>query len=101
MNNYRPISLICTLSKVLESVVKDELTSFFNRKGIIPNCQHGFRSQKSVNGQLLECTHDWSKALGNHLFIDIVYFDFEKAFDSVPHNLLLQKLHKYGFVVAF
>ena len=58
--------------------------------------QHGFIDGKSCTTQLLEYMEDITQALDNGNGMDIIYLDFEKAFDKVPHKRLLKKLHAYG-----
>ena len=58
--------------------------------------QHGFRSGHSCNTQLLAVIHDLAEAAELHDPVDIIYLDYQKAFDSVPHERLLNKFHAYG-----
>ena len=60
-----------------------------------PN-QHGFSSGKSCITQLLTAVNSWTESLEENYAIDVIYFDFAKAFDSVPHKRLLVKLESYG-----
>jgi hypothetical protein len=94
--NYRPISLTCTLCKLMESVIKDQLLSRLVSKGLINKHQHGFISKHSTITNLLECTHDWSLSFHSKLPVDVIYIDFSKAFDSVVHSKLLYKLRTIG-----
>ena len=96
VNNYRPISLTCTLCKLMESVIKDQLLSRLVSKGLINKHQHGFISKHSTTTNLLECTHDWSLAFHGKLLVDVIYIDFSKAFDSVVHYELIYKLRTFG-----
>ena len=93
---YRPISLLPVSSKVFEKIVFSKISSFLENNAIIPNCQHGFQRQKSVTTQLIEVYEDLSIAHENKIPIDIAYFDLSKAFDSVPHCRLIEKLSKSG-----
>jgi hypothetical protein len=90
VKNYRPISLTCLVMKVFEKLVRDRI--YFHCKDKITVHQHGFLPQKSCNTQLIEFTSHLTYSLNNHLQTDIVYFDFSKAFDSVSHDLILEKL---------
>jgi ribonucleases P/MRP protein subunit RPP40 len=96
VSNYRPISLTSAFSKIIEKHVYNELYSFFVSKNILPNEQHGFRTGKSTITQLIETFDIITNALDKGSCVDIVYFDFSKAFDTVPFALLLQKLKRAG-----
>jgi len=95
-SNYRPISLTCTMCKVMESVIKDQLISYFLIKGLISKQQHAFIKQHSTVTNLLECTHDWGVAVHGGGAVDAIYIDFSRAFDSVVHSKLIFKLSNYG-----
>jgi len=88
--NYRPISLTCTLCKLTESVIKDQLLSRFVSKCLINKHQHGFISKHST------ITNFWSLALHGKLPVDVIYIDFSKAFDSVAHSKLIHKPQTFG-----
>ena len=94
IENYRPISLTCMVSKIFEKCIRDELLS--HCKELIHDTQHGFIPNKSCFTQLLPFSHDISLGLNSGELIDVVYFDFAKAFDSVNHDTILHKL-KYQF----
>nr|XP_047135244.1 uncharacterized protein LOC124812504 [Hydra vulgaris] len=97
-NNYRPISLTCTSCRVMESIVSSSIADYLNINNLITPNQHGFLSKRSTCTNLLESTNDWNKALDSNLITDVVYIDFQKAFDSVPHPKLLKKLAMYGII---
>ena len=94
IENYRPISLTCIVSKIFEKCTCDEIYS--HCKDRIHETQHGFVSNKSCSTPLLPFSHDISLGLNSCELIVVVYFDFAKAFDSVNHNIILNKL-KYQF----
>lgn len=94
--NYRPVSLTCVICKLLESIVKDHLMSHMEENSLFSVHQFGFRSGHSCVTQLLSIFEEWSKALDNHEKIDVIYLDFRKAFDTVPHQRLANKLFSYG-----
>ena len=77
-------------------VVYERLIIHFDRHGIIPACQHGFRKNRSVTTQLLETFEDYSSAVESKQWIDTIFIDLAKAFDSVPHARLLTKLESVG-----
>ena len=95
-SNYRPISLTCSLSKILEKLVSKKLLLYFKQKGILTKIQHGFQPKKSVETNLLEALDDWTDGIEHKMSVDICYFDISKAFDTVNHYKLLQKLQKAG-----
>ena len=94
VENYRPISLLCITSKVLERCVFQHTIEHFAQ--YFSNCQHGFRQERSTVTQLLEFLHKIGYALDRGQQSDIIYLDFAKAFDSVSHSRLVLKLHHYG-----
>ena len=94
--NYRPVSLTCIVCKVLESIIRDAVVAHFTDNHLYSDCQHGFRKQRSCVTQLLEVMEDITLLLDKNQEIDILYLDFKKAFDTVPHERLLRKLSAYG-----
>ena len=93
--NYRPISLLPAISKVLERIVHNKTCAHICAN--ISPLQFGFLPSRSPIKQLLSLTTIIHKAFETNDSIDCVYLDFKKAFDSVPHNKLLYKLWKFGF----
>ena len=95
VTNYRPISLTCLPMKIFEYCIRDLLLT--KCEHLIKDTQHGFRKNKSCLTQLLPYVDKLATALNNNSRVDVVYFDFAKAFDCVNHDLILQKLqHKFG-----
>ena len=94
--NYRPVSLTSILSKIIESLIRDQLLAFLIDEGLLAYQQHGFRPGRSCETQLLEVLDDWTSNIENGTPTDVIYLDFRKAFDSVPHQRLLLKLRSYG-----
>ena len=82
--------------KTLETIIKNQLMHFLNSNGLLPPNQHGFRPKHSCATQLLNAVEDWTIALESGCSIDVLYLDFSKAFDRVPHNRLIFKLGAYG-----
>ncbi len=95
-DNYRPISLTSVLCKIMESIIKDAITQHLISNNLLSQAQFGFRTKRSCILQLLEAMDYWTEVLDKGLPVDVVYFDFKKAFDSVPHRKLLQKVKAYG-----
>ena len=92
--NYRPVSLTCIICKVFERIVKSSIVTFVETK--IRYQQHGFVKSKSCLTNLLETMDSILEILDQGSPVDILYFDFKKAFDRVPHNRLLLKLKFLG-----
>ena len=92
VENYRPISLTCLPMKVFEYCVKDLLIN--KCRHLIHDSQHGFLPKRSCTTQMIPFSDNLSYCLNRSSRIDVVYFDFAKAFDSVNHDIILQKLKK-------
>ena len=93
--NYRPISLLHIVSKVLERVVLNNIkTCLYD---LVNNCQHGVIPGKSCTTNLIEVLEHIGSILDNGGQTEVVYFDMSKAFDQVNHELLLYKLRSFGF----
>ena len=95
-NNYRPVSLTCILCKIMESLIRDKLVNFLETNNFLSKNQHGFISRRSCTTNLLATLDTWSEWLDLGFPVDAIYLDFSKAFDSVPHMRLLEKLKSYG-----
>ena len=96
LDNYRPISLTCICCKLMESLVTDLVMDYFRMNDLFTDKQYGFIKGRSTVMQLLKLTDDWTKSLDDNDQVDIIYTDFEKAFDKVPHKRLISKLQSYG-----
>ena len=96
-SSYRPISLTCTLCKVLEHLIKDLMLDFLYTHDLLRRSQHGFLPSRSCCSALLSFLEDVSSSIDDNFFVDVIYLDFSKAFDSIPHRRLLLKLQSFGF----
>ena len=94
--NYRPVSLTCLCCKILEHIIVSSVMKHVDTQSILTDCQHGFRARRSCESQLVTLTHDLASSLDNGKQTDMVVLDFSKAFDRVPHQRLLRKLHHFG-----
>ncbi|MES9905174.1 MAG: reverse transcriptase family protein [Sedimenticola sp.] len=94
--NYRPVSLTSVVCKVLESIIRNVMMEHMESSELFVKHQHGFRPQHSCVTQLLEVTDEWFDILDKGGNIDCIYLDFRKAFDTVPHMRLSNKLYSYG-----
>ena len=87
-SNYRPISLLSIISKVLEQHIASKLRSILS----ISDQQWGFMPGRSTTGAILSAMHDWHEHLDKGADVQAIFFDLQKAFDSVPHGPLIDKL---------
>ena len=94
VENYRPISLLCIISKLFESIIYDKIFSFVGP--LISSQQFRFLPNRSCISQLLIYFSQIYHCADHHVTSDVVFVDFKKAFDSVPHQELLFKLWKIG-----
>jgi hypothetical protein len=95
-SNYRPISILSILSKIFERIFYIRLYDFLNQENILYENQFGFRKAHSTEMALILVLDKISDALDNGDYVLGVYLDFSKAFDTVNHSILLQKLYHYG-----
>ena len=96
MDNYRPISVLPLLSKILERHVHLHFTAYLNAHDLFSEAQSGFRANHSCETALLQMTEQWLKSINNGEMVGIVFVDFRKAFDLVDHSILLNKLKLYN-----
>jgi len=94
--NYRPVSLLSVLNKVLETLISERIVDYLMKNGLISKYQHGFVKGRSCLTELLEALEIWVDGLDNRISVDVVYFDIMKAFDTVPHRRLLTILGSFG-----
>ena len=95
-NNYRPVSLLPTLSKVLEKVMYARLNSFLEMNDILLGNQFGSRRSHSSYMALMIMVNEITRSLDNGEHVVGIFLDFSKAFDTVNHTVLLKKLYHYG-----
>ncbi|MCG7866607.1 MAG: reverse transcriptase family protein, partial [Candidatus Thiodiazotropha taylori] len=95
-SNYRPVSLTSLCCKLQEHILVSNIMDHLDKHTILTDCQHGFRSRRSCETQLIGLTHDLGLSLDKKKQTDLVILDFSKAFDRVPHQRLLKKLDHYG-----
>ena len=96
IDNYRPISILSYLSKILEKLMHKRIYKFLIKNNIIYNLQFGFRQNYSTNLALVELLENIRHSLDNGEYTIGLYLDLSKAFDTVNHNILLNKLDHYG-----
>ncbi|GAU96980.1 hypothetical protein RvY_08343 [Ramazzottius varieornatus] len=95
-STFRPISLLPPLSKLFEKVLSDHINSFLDRNKLLSDTQYGFRRRRSTEMQLLQMSHQWSQALLERQEVDAIFLDCTKAFDRLPHSVIVESLAKHG-----
>lgn len=96
VGNYRPISLTSIICKIMESIIRDGIVDHLHANGTIKASQHGFMSKRSCLTNLLEYLENITKLIDQGNCVDVIYLDFAKAFDKVPHQRLIAKLNAAG-----
>ena len=91
--NYRPVSLTCIPCNLLEHIVCSNIMANLDEHKLLSDKQHVFKNYET---HLTTVIDDWAKVLDNHGQVDTFILDFEKAFDTPPHELLKSKLFSYG-----
>ena len=95
-SNYRPISLLTTISKILEKIMYRRVYSFLQDTGQIYSSQYGFRANHSCERTVGQAVSSIVKGLENRHYVACVLLDLSKAFDTIDHKILLKKLELYG-----
>ena len=96
ISNYRPISLLSNINKIFEKLIFNRVYGFLESHNAIYEHQYGFRKQHSTNHALINITDKIRDALDKNLLAVGVFIDFQKAFDTVNHDILAKKLENYG-----
>ena len=96
VGNYRPVSITSAICKIMESIICDHIVTYMSSNKLFSTAQHGFVLSRNCMTNLLLSMEDWAAALEYGYSIDIIYTDFAKAFDSVPHKRLFAKLQSIG-----
>ena len=96
LGNYRPISLLLALSKILEKVIYARVYNFLNDTNQIFKSQYGFRSKHSCEHAMSELVGNILKGLETNKSTICIYLDLSKAFDTLEHSTLFRKMERYG-----
>ena len=96
VGNYRPISVLPIISKIIERAVHDQLYFYLINEGLLSNSQSGFRSNHSTSTTLHDVQDYILKNMDNGFVTGVLFIDLKKAFDTVNHDILVKKLRYYG-----
>ncbi len=91
--NYRPVSLTSQICKAMESLIKDVIVEHLKKHNLIIDSQHGFRQGRSWLTNLLIFLEELSSYIDQGYPVDVIYLDFSKAFNKVPHQPLMIEAH--------
>lgn len=95
--NYRSVSVLTAMSKILERIMYRQMYTYFSTNQIFHPLVSGFRPGHSCNHMLLKLTEDIKKSLDQNMFAGLIAMDLSRAFDVIPHGLLIAKVKAYGF----
>ena len=95
-SSYRPISLLSNIDKILETIVYNQLYKFFEDNQLVYNLQFGFRQNHSTTHALIYLTEKIREQIDSEKYGCGIFVGFQKAFDTVDHIILTQKLNYYG-----
>ena len=95
-SNYRPISLLSVFNRIFEKIMYYRLKSFLEKKNIFNDSQYGFREKRSTEHAMLDIINQIENNMDNKMYSCGIFIDLKKAFDTVDHLILLQKLDHYG-----
>jgi hypothetical protein len=94
--NYRPISIISSTSKIYENIMYRRLSKYLEDNNLLSESQHGYRRHRSTESAVLEVSNHIRKAGDSKKFSGLLFVDFQKAFDMINHDVLLQQLSNLG-----
>ena len=95
-NNYRPISILSAISKIVEKVLTNQLSDFMELHDLFTESQHGFRKGRNTTGAINNLMEQLYENFNSSAITQGVFLDFSKAFDTINHQILIDKLPFYG-----
>lgn len=95
-NEFRPINQLPIYEKILELIVKEQLENFLNVNKILIDEQAGFRRNYSCETALQIVLDKWTTAISEKMYVGVIFIDFKRAFETIDHNILINKLYLYG-----
>ena len=95
-SNYRPVSLTSVVCKVLERIITDIILEHIKSNSIQCPQQYGFTTGRSTTTNILEDVNIWSEALSHNVLVDVIFLNYDKAFDTVPHIRFGNQIEKFG-----
>ena len=96
ISNYRPISMLPVFAKIFEKLIHKSVSDFFNKNNLFCSNQFGFRNKHSTFHALTSAVENLYESIENKNFTLGIFIDFSRAFDTVNHSIMLEKLHHYG-----
>lgn len=94
--NYRPVSIVPIFSKIIETLIYQQLAAHFARHNLLSDCQFGFRTNRSTITAVMRLVEQITEAFENKKSAALTLFDLSKAFDCVPYDFLIAKFRYYG-----
>ena len=96
VGNYRPIAILSPIGKIIEKLVAKQIKSFMDACNVLTKHQYGFRAKRTTIDAVAELTDEIRHALDSKGYVHCTFLDLKKAFDTVDHDILLNKLYHYG-----